>query len=394
MVVRSRLRQQTLGVVLLMVLSTETAWAQAAAKPAPDKPAPDKAAAAKPAAAPKKNPLLKLIEPWPTAEKMSERRVEAEADPLFASHEPIEVTLAADFKAINRDRKPESKTPFPGTLRIGDASMPITLNARGHLRRMARTCDYVPLRVAFTKKDAKGTLFARQDAVKLVVQCAGGRDFEQYILREHLAYRIFNVMTPRSFRARLARITYVDAATGKGLGTRAGMFLEDESDVARRMEGRVIEMERLRFDDLSGETLMPMMIFQYMIGNTDFSIYALHNVRIIQRPDKSLHPVPYDFDVSGLVKPPYGVPARALMLKSVTDRLYRGPCRPQTVVDPVVANFAAKRDAVRALTDSIPGFERETLYDVRSYLDSFYSTIRSPRDVRGIFVNCSPKSTM
>jgi hypothetical protein len=382
MLAPARLRRQTLGVVFLVFLSTETAAAQTAPK------------AAAPAAAPKKNPLAKLVEPWPSPEKMTERRVEAENDPLFASAEPLEVTLAADFKAINRDRKAESKTAFPGTLRVGDASIPTTINARGHLRRMAQTCDYVPLRLAFEKKTVKGTVFTRQDAIKLVVQCAGGREYEQYILREHLAYRAFNVITPRSFRTRLARVTYVDAATGRALGTRAGMLLEDEGDVARRMEGRVIEMQRLRFDDLDADSLMPMMIFQYMIGNTDYSIYALHNVRIVQRPDKTLHPVPYDFDVSGLVNPPYGIPARALMIKSVTDRLYRGPCRPQSVVDPYVANFMAKRDTVRALPDSIPGLERGTRDIVRSFIDSFYSTIKSPKDVRSVFVNCSPKSTM
>lgn len=380
MPVGSRRRRQSLGVVLLVFLSTETASAQTAATPA--------------AAAPKKSPLAKLVEPWPTPEKMIERRLEAEADPLFASHEPLEVTLVADFKAINRDRDPESKKPFPATIRLGDRSVPITINARGHLRRMARTCDYVPLRLAFTKKEMKGTPFVRQDALKLVVQCAGGREYEQYILREHLAYRAFNLITTRSFRTRLARVTYVDAATGKGLGTRAGMFLEDEGDVARRMEGRIVELPRLMFDDLNADTLMPMMIFQYMIGNTDYSIYALHNVRIVQRPDKSLHPIPYDLDVSGLVNPPYGIPARALMIKSVTERLYRGPCRPQSIVDPYIANFVAKKDAVRALPDGIPGLERGTRDTVRSFIDDFYSMIRTPKGVRGVFVNCRLKSTM
>jgi hypothetical protein len=378
--VGSRVPRRFLAVLILVLLTTEPAWAQSAPP----------AAAAKP----KKNPLVKLIEPWPSAEKMTERRLEAESDPLFASTEPLEFSLVANFKAINRERDPESKTAYPGTLRIGDASIPATLNARGHLRRMARTCDYVPLRVGFAKKDVKGTLFARQDAIKLVVQCASGREFEQFILREHLAYRVFNVITPSSFRARLARITYIDAVSGKSIGTRAGMFLEDESSVARRMEGRVVELPRLRFDDLHPDTLMPMMIFQYMIGNTDFSIYALHNVRIVQRPDKSLHPVPYDFDVSGLVNPPYGIPSRALMIKSITDRLYRGPCRPQSIVDPYVANFVAKRDPIRALADAIPGFERGTRDEVRSFLDGFYNAIKSSKDVRGLFVNCSPKSTM
>jgi hypothetical protein len=377
--VGSRFRRRSLGVLILALLASTPASAQTA-PPA--------------AARPKKNPLVKLIEPWPSAEKMTERRLEAESDPLFASTEPLEFSLVANFKAINRERDPESKTAYPGTLRSGEASIPATLNARGHLRRMARTCDYVPLRVGFAKKDVKGTLFARQDAIKLVVQCASGREFEQFILREHLAYRVFNVITPRSFRARLARITYIDAVTGKSIGTRAGMFLEDESSVARRMEGRVVELPRLSFDDLHPDTLMPMMIFQYMIGNTDFSIYALHNVRIVQRPDKSLHPVPYDFDITGLVNPPYGIPARALMLKSITERLYRGPCRPQSIVDPYIANFVAKRDPIRALADAIPGIERGTRDEVRSFIDGFYNAIKSPKDVRGVFVSCRPKSTM
>ena len=386
MMVRSRLRG-SLGVLLLLAAAAAPAGAQ--------QPPPAAAGQAAPATAPaaKKNPLLKLIEPWPSAARLTERRLEAESDPLFASAEPLAITLVADFKAINKDRDPNSKKPFPGTLRLDDTAVPVTINARGHLRRMVQTCDYVPLRLAFTKKDVKGSLFARQDALKLVVQCVGGGEFEQFILREHLAYRIFNVITPRSFRARLVRVTYVDP-NGKSLGVRAGMFLEDETSVARRMEGRVVELPRLRFEDLDMDTLMPMMIFQYLIGNTDYSIYALHNVRIVQRPDKSLHPVPYDFDVSGLVSPPYGIPARALMLKSVKDRLYRGPCRAQSLVDPYVANFLAKRDLVRALPDAIPGLARDTRDEVRSFIDSFYASIKNAKDVRGLFVNCAQKSTM
>jgi hypothetical protein len=342
----------------------------------------------------KKNPLLKLVEPWPTPDKMRERKLDAEAIPLFTAEEPLPITLTADFKAVNRDRDPKSAARFPATLTVADATMPVELSGRGHLRRMQRTCDYLPLRLSFTKKSTAATPFAKQEALKLVVQCAGGAQWEQYLLREYLAYRIFNVITPRSFRARLARVTYVDRASGKSQGTRLGMFLEDDSDVAKRMEGRPVELERLKFDDLEMDTLMPMMIFEYMIGNTDYSIWALHNVVIVQRPDKSLHPIPYDFDISGLVNPPYAIPARGLMLKSVSDRLYRGPCRRQEQVDPIVANFNAKKEIIRALPASIPGISRESRNEARSYLDSFYSSIDSTKDVRGLFVQCAGKPTV
>src|SRR6185295_640473 len=253
-------------------------------------------------------------------------------------------TLITDFKALNKDRDPESRKRYPGELRISgqggaEVSVPVQLSARGHSRRNPRTCDYVPIRVEFPKTGLANTVFARQEALKLVVQCIRSGDYEQYLLREYLAYRLFNVITHKSFRARLAKVTYVDRATGQTTGTRTAMFVEDAGDVAKRMEGRTVELPRLLFKDVDPGTLMPMTLFQYMIGNTDFSIFSLHNVKIVQRPDKSLHPVPYDFDFSGLVRAPYAAPDKALMLPSVRDRLYRGPCRRQEQVDPHLANF-------------------------------------------------------
>lgn len=356
-------------------------------------------AAQKPAPPPKKNPLLKLIEPWPSPEGLKQRRLNAEALPLFSSAEPFIFTLAADFKALNKDRDPESRKRYPGELRISgvggsQVTLPVQLSARGHLRRMARTCDYVPLRVEFPKQGVAGTVFARQEALKLVVQCVRGGDFEQYLLREYLAYRLFNVLTPHSFRARLARVTYVDQATGQATGTRYALFVEDDGDVAKRMEGRTVELPRLLFNDVDTGTLMPMMMFEYMIGNTDFSIFALHNVRLVQRPDKSIHPVPYDFDISGLVHPPYAIPGRGLMITSVRDRLYRGPCRKQEPIDSYLANFMAKKALVRALPDAIPGLDKASREDVTSYLDDFYSAIKTPKDAKRVFVDCAVKSTM
>jgi hypothetical protein len=365
-------------------------------------PAAQQAPAKAPAPAPsqaKKNPLLKLVEPWPTPEKMKERKEQAEKLPLFAAEEPLAVTLVGDFKAINRDHDPNSNQRYPGSVRLADATadIPVEFRARGHVRRMARTCDYVPLKLEFAKegKESKaGTVFARQESLKLVVQCAGGGDFEQYILREYLAYRIYNLITQQSFRARLAKVTYVDKASGKSSGPRLGMFLEDEGDVAKRLEGRVVELQRLLFENVDSDSLMPTMIFEYMIGNTDVSIFALHNVRIVQRPDKTLHVIPYDFDLSGMVNAPYAVPARGFLIKSVTERVYRGPCRNQEMVDPYIANFVAKKDAVRALPDSIPGISRQVRDETRGYIDSFYSSIKSAKDVKGLFVSCSPKPTM
>jgi len=348
----------------------------------------------------KKNPLLKLAQPWPDAEQMQKRKADAEALRLFADTDPIAFTLAADFKALNKDHDPNSTKRYPSELSFGREEggndlVQVTLSARGHVRRMARTCDFVPIRVEFPKKQVKETLFARQDVLKLVVQCNNGGEYQQYLLREYLAYRILNLLTPRSFRARLARVTYVDSASGKTIAVRHGMFLEDDGDVAKRMEGRTVNLPRVMFNDLEADALETMMLFEYMIGNTDLSLYQPHNIQLVQTPDRTLYPVPYDFDISGLVHPPYAIPDRRLPIKSVLERLYRGPCRTQGQVDPILANFNAKKDLILALPDRISDMDKASRQDAKSFLESFYSSIKNEKDVRRLFVDgCSKAPTM
>jgi hypothetical protein len=361
------------------------------------------ASAQKPTPPPKKNPLLKLAEPWPDAEQLKQRKATAEALPLFAKSDTLTFTLAGDFKSVNKDHDPNSAMRYPAELRVArDNGGPIDtlavkLGARGHVRRMARTCDYVPLRIEFEKDKLKGTVFEGQSALKLVVQCAGGGDFEQYVHREYLAYKIYNLISPRSMRARLAKVNYVDPA-GKPVGSRVGMLLEDDGDVAKRMEGRTVKLRRVVFDDVDRDTLLNTMIFEYMIGNTDVSIFALHNLVLVQTqtppPDKNLYTVPYDFDISGLVHPPYAIPDRQLAIRSVQDRLYRGPCLPQQLVDPIVANFVAKKDQIMALPAAIPEMDKSSRDDVKSYLESFYSSIKNSKDVKRLFSDCKAKPTM
>jgi hypothetical protein len=359
------------------------------------------ASAQKPTPAPKKNPLLKLAQPWPTAEQLTQRKAKAEALPLFAKSETLTVTLAGDFKTVNKDHDPNSATRYPAELRVArDNGGPIDalavkLGARGHVRRMARTCDYVPLRVEFEQDKLKGTVFEGQSVLKLVVQCAGGGDFEQYIHREYLAYKIYNLITPRSMRARLAKVNYVDPA-GKAVGSRVGMFLEDDGDVAKRLEGRTVKLRRVLFENVDRDTLLNTMIFEYMIGNTDVSIFALHNLVLVQTapPNTNLYTVPYDFDISGIVHPPYAIPDRQLMIKSVQDRLYRGPCLAQELVDPIVANFVAKKEQIMALPGAIPEMDKASRDDAKSYLESFYSAIKNSKDVKRLFSDCKAKPTM
>jgi hypothetical protein len=261
---------------------------------------------------------------------------------------------------------------------------------------MARNCSWVPLRIEFPKDKVAGTVFEGQSTLKLGTGCEDSKEFEQITYREYLSYPLYNAITPLSFRARLARGTYVDDKSQKKLTTRAALFIENDGDVARRAGGRNVELPRVEFKDLEPQTLTRVMLYQYAIGNTDFSIYALHNVRFVQKPEeRPLYLVPYDFDLSGLVHAPYAIPDRRLGLRTVVDRMYRGPCRTTEEFEAAAAAFRGKQKEMYTLLESIPELDRSVRTEMKDYLDSFFRQIDKPESIKKQFVNgCKPQPTM
>jgi hypothetical protein len=276
-----------------------------------------------------------------------------------------------------------------------EQTLHVRLSPRGHLRRMARTCEFVPLRVEFVGSETAGTVFEGQSTLKLGTHCQNDKAFDQYVLREKLAYQLLNLVTPQSFRARLARATYVDSKSGKSVAAHYAIFIEHENDVARRLGGRIVELPRLMFDDVDAAALNTMMLFNYMIGNTDFSLYTLHNVRVVQDPARTLFTVPYDFDLSGFVGPPYAIPDRRLGIRTVQDRRYRGPCRSAEELDKVAAPFRAKRSEMLAAVDAATDIDGAGRTAVKDYLESFFRAIAQPSAIkRSIVDGCKPNPTM
>ena len=325
---------------------------------------------------------------WPDAKTIEDRRKSATNRRLFRVTEPLAFTLIADFKAVNRDRDPKSTRTFPATIEFArddgtTASIPLRIRTRGHSRRVL--CAFAPLRLELPKEQTKGTVFDGHGALKLGTHCR--TEFEEYVLREHAAYRIYNLLTPRSFRTRLAKATYVDASSKKVQGIRYGMFIEDDDDVAKRLGGQIVDIPKMTFNRVDMETMTLMALFEYMIGNTDMSLHVQHNVRLTQTPEGMRYPVPYDFDYAGLVDAQYAVPGTGLGLVSVRDRLYRGPCRTPAELEPFFAQIRAIRTDVMALYDNLPDFSKEYRVQAREYLKEFYSAIDKPSAVKRAFID-------
>jgi hypothetical protein len=352
------------------------------------------AAAQQPAASAPKPPPA-----WPSDETIAARRQAAESRPLFTATEPVQFTLLADFRSVQRDRNPESTRTYPATLLVAGAdgtekSIPLHVRTRGHSRRLSTTCAFAPLRLEFDSNPV-GTVFEGQRALKLGTHCRDVDEYAQYIVREYVIYRIFNLLTPRSFRARLADATYVDAVTKKPLTARPGLFLEDDDDVARRLEGRIEDLEKITFRSVDADTVTLLTLVHYMIGNTDMSMYRLHNIRLVRHRQGTLFPVPYDFDYSGVVNARYAVPDKQFGIASVRERLYRGPCRTAAELEPFLARLREIRNDVMSLYDSVPGLDDRYRRDAKSYIDQFYRMIDRPNDVKRAFIdNCANRAGM
>lgn len=301
---------------------------------------------------------------------------------LFASETPIHVTIQGPFKALASNR---AEIPRPATMIVDGVTYPITLTTRGITRKTMEVCDFPPLRVVFTKPTPEGSLFEHQKHLKLVTHCKRSEDFQQKVLLEYSAYKLYNLMTPQSFRARLANIDYLDEM-GRPYISRIGYFLEETNEVAKRNGMTEAHMP----DTIAGELLDPaasarFAIFEYMISNYDWSMRAgpkseacCHNSRLLSGgAGTRLVPVPYDFDWSGLVDAPYAGVQEGINISNLRQRDYRGYCAHQAEARVFAAQLAPRRAQFLGVFATIPGLSPKEQAKAVGFINGFFNDIDS-----------------
>lgn len=327
----------------------------------------------------------------------SAQQASEQATPLFSDDTVLDVIIDGPLREIAR-RAENSTDIHPATLTSAGESHAIELAARGVSRRRKDKCSFPPLRIGFPEKPGKGSLFHDQKRIKLVTHCNDNARFEQIVLREYATYRLYNRITPRSFRVRLARITYRDG--GRDITTRMGFFIEDGDDAAKRVGLREVDTGNVRVSALNREDGARYSLFQYMIGNTDWAMDAgpdpsdcCHNSRLFgaaKDAGTDLTPVPYDFDNAGLVDAPYAVPSELLRITNVRFRLYRGYCAFNDALPAQISGFREARPAMTAELTRIPGLDQRSIQSMQRYLDGFFDDIAdSDRVAKKLFGACS-----
>ena len=299
------------------------------------------------------------------------------APAFFESQTPIEVTLTANIGLLRGDKN--ANAPWrPVTLSYkssdGNAvTVPLRARTRGIWR--LKTCDFPPLRLNFSGETSKGSIFHKLDKPKLVSYCRDNDGYEQYILQEFQLYRIYQLLTPLSHKARLLKFTYADSATGKVRARRYGFLLEEPNAMAARLGGRVVDQKGALPGDLDQDQDALLGVFQYMIGNTDFSISGLHNVELLFKDNGSVLPIAYDFDFAGAVNARYAVPDVSVNIPNVRQRLFRGYCTDVESYSRIFALFNEKKPEIYALYGDEIGrlMDGGTVKETLRYFDEFYS---------------------
>lgn len=298
----------------------------------------------------------------------------ADTDPLFASHDILNVKIFGPLTSIMRERDDENDVP--GMFQYLDAAgqpveLDIGLRARGNFRRDREICDFVPLRLNFKTSKVDQTLFEHQDKLKLVTHCQDGSNYQNSLLREYLAYRVFNIVTSLSFRVRLLHITYVDTDHKNHETVRYGFLIEHKDRFAQRNSGHTVEVQTMTVKQLQPAYTNLTSLFHYFLGNVDFSHVSpeiddgcCHNQEVFLDNDGLYVSIPYDFDMSRFVDAEYLEKSTVFDVLKRRQRSYRGWCVNNAQLPTSVNIFNDKRVEISELVNDfepLSKFRRNSL---------------------------------
>ncbi|RXQ93006.1 hypothetical protein EO244_11075 [Ancylomarina salipaludis] len=311
---------------------------------------------------------------------------------LFESDTLIELSITTNLKELIKDTGKNSKYHQARlSYHQGDSiiSMPVDLKTRGRYRKNKNICSFPPLRIKFNQASASYTLFHDQDKLKIVGHCRSNSPrFQQMVFQEYLIYKAYQILSPESFRVRLARVTYKDSANEMKPITEYVFFIEDFEKMAKRNGKIPIYNERIHQEHTMVFEMTRMAVFQFMVGNTDWGVPTLHNIKLIaSTPTSRPVTIPYDFDWSSLVNAPYAVPNEKLDVDNIHQRLYRGYKRTPEELEFVFKEFRMKKDSIYSLyqnNDLLTEKEKKRVID---YFDEFYKIIDDPKQVQRFFID-------
>lgn len=297
--------------------------------------------------------------------------------------EPLEVTITMDIQQLLENRrKPdyqEAQMQYKKNGKLYHWS--IELRPRGKFRRTM--CEFPPLKLEFSKRELEKAGLQKQDDLKLVTHCLGDSSLTaQLLFREYLAYKLYNEISIQSLRVQLVKINYIDQKDPTYTFERWGILLEDIDELADRLGGEEIEQFSFKPGQLDTIQHTFVALFQMMIGNSDWGIDPVRNLKLIQEdPQKPFVLVPYDFDFSAWVGAPYASPRPDLGQTSVQDPIFQGITSSYAVLQPVMKLFKVQRKSLFKVVQDFEWLSRQEKAPLFRQLRQFYRSLETPDEL-------------
>jgi hypothetical protein len=309
---------------------------------------------------------------------------------FFEDNSVIEATLEMDMKDLLGKKAKERFLPATLTVSMNDGTSftdKIEASARGNMRR--ETCYMPGLKLSF-RKDSTSRM-SKFKELKLTNGCNSSEESGQLVVKEFLVYKIYNLLTDKSLRVRFMKLNLKDATGKKKPYMQYAFLIEDIDDMAKR--NKMVEVEGTTFytEQTDRDQMTLVTLFEYMIGNTDWSVPSYHNIKLIgPKDDKNTKPfvVAYDFDICGFVDPPYATIDEQLQdkISSVRERLNRGFPRTMEELKVAVQLFNDKKELIMGLIKNNEFLISKEKTNLVNYIEDFYKTINNDRELKSIFV--------
>lgn len=311
---------------------------------------------------------------------------------FFSKETPIELTLEFDLKAYQRTRSSEEYHDAKLIYQFDDSSRMVhnvKLKSRGEFRK--KLCVIPPFWLNIKKADLPSPELDDVKKIKVVTHCRNAERYSDYLLKEYLVYKMYNIFTPYSFRVRLIKIKYIDTGRDNKITENWAFAIEPEEMMEKRLDAKFIENDKLAMATVNSTVMDRLSMFQYMIGNGDYSVTGRHNLKIIKLyrngPVGNI-PVPYDFDFTGFVNTSYASPRENLGIENVRERYFLGPCRSDLIYQKVVDEQYELEEDIFCLLEEFEYLSQQHKSEIVMYIKDYFSSIRSPN-----FIDRNIKST-
>lgn len=308
---------------------------------------------------------------------------------FFTDEKLITLTLTTDLRGLQLQKGKEQFQEAEVECRMPDSTVineKIQVAARGNFRR--GYCRIPPMLLNFRTPGAPR--LRSLGKLKLVLGCGAHADDEALLLKEYLVYKIYNLLEEKSFRVRLLRLNYVDTRNKIKSYSQYAFLIEDDADLAKRTGCKKQKYGQTLTESTNRQLMTKVALFEYMIGNTDWSVPNDHNVKLIfdkKNPSALPYCIPYDFDYCGLVNADYAIPNEIIGTEKVTERVYRGFPRTLEEIQQALEGFRNQREKIENLIMGFDLLNEKRRKEMRDYLDEFWDTIKTESRVKSIFVD-------